>query len=983
MIAPCLDEEQALAFLAGDLAADRHGTVEAHVDDCNSCRQVLAALVRNVASAGTLPGHTRAQAAQRWEVGHAIGRYVIRGRIGRGGMGSVYRADDTELGRAVALKRLHAAADTEARARLVREARAAAQLSHPNVVTIYEVGDDAGTPFIAMELIDGMTLTAWLAESPRPWRAIVAVLAQAGRGLAAAHDHGLVHRDFKPDNVLVDHSGRARVADFGLARAGDTPPGTHEDAPAARDARLARLTATGSLAGTPAYLAPELVDGATPDPRSDQYAFAITLFEALRGQHPFPGASPEAMWTAMAAGKIRDGGRDVPGWLDRHVRRGLAVAPAERWPDVASFVAAIDGRDLSPASSATAWRRGWIVRGARRPIWPLLVGGGALAAAIAVVLALPSSHRDPCSDTAAPIAALWPARRAAVEGSLPRDVAPATLAALDAFAERWRTGAQAACRATTDGSQSHELADRRAACLDRARIRIEAVLDDIAKPGALASAESLPDLAACADLAQLQHGEPLPTSRKDREQLDAAERDLAHIDLLRDRGELHAAGSLIAGVRATAKRLDAYSLLARTELAANELARDLGDGDAQSTSAFAAWSAAGNAGDSDLTQIAMLALISAGEQTDAKMLDQIAAPTEGASRMDARVYRAFGVAQRNAGRYADSIASLERAQAILARLLPEDSLDRLLADFELAGTLVMHGEAAAALPTLQRVNAALTKRVAPLRREALDALHVLSMAEAATGNSTAAIADESEVLARRTELFGAHAAVTAVTREQLATRLDDAGRHAESVAARELAITDLLAAPHEPVVSVAEARVNLATDYIELGRYDDAIAVLSLARPVLVKAHGEQHPDVAIADLALVHARVARATATHTTAGLADDVALLDRLQQGFAQTFGASSQPVAAVLEVRGSLEAARGQWAAADRAYASSLAALGDHAGSDRADVELERARALWQLHQLAAARAAAQAAVADYQTAGRDERVAAARTWLAAHT
>ncbi|HUJ63162.1 MAG TPA: serine/threonine-protein kinase [Kofleriaceae bacterium] len=357
----CIDEASALAFIAGTLPPEVRTTIENHIDDCASCRRVLAALMRT-----HTPDVAAAAESVEWLPGARVGRYVIRERIGRGGMGTVYRADDVELVRPVALKRLHAGADEQARARLVREARAAAQLQHPNVIAVLEVGEHAGMPFLAMEMVEGTTLTEWL-KTPRPWRDIVAMMAQAGRGLVAAHERGLVHRDFKPDNVLVDRAGRARVADFGLARAPDHERGV----PLPRDQLLARMTATGALAGTPAYLAPEVVGGAPPDARSDQYAFAVALYEALRGQHPFKGQTAEMLWNEMAEGRIREGGRPIPAWLDRYVRRGLAVEPAARWPDLASFIAAID----RPPRRALPWLAGIGVAGA------LAMSGLALVAA--------------------------------------------------------------------------------------------------------------------------------------------------------------------------------------------------------------------------------------------------------------------------------------------------------------------------------------------------------------------------------------------------------------------------------------------------------------------------------------------------------------------------------------------------------------------------------------------------------------------------
>jgi serine/threonine protein kinase len=406
----CLDETQVLAFVANDLPAGIRQTLEDHVDDCATCRMVLSELIR---ARGAPRGHTT-ELADEWGPGARVGRYVVLARIGSGGMGTVFRAEDVELGRVVALKRLHSGADSAARARLVREARSAAQLQHPNVVTVHEVGEDGGTPFLAMELVDGVTLTVWLRERPRAWQEIVGVIAQAGRGLAAAHERGIVHRDFKADNVLVDRTGRARVADFGLARASEQLEADEREPSA--DAGLAPLTATGALAGTPAFMAPELVEGAAPDARTDQYAFAVTLHEALRGQHPFAGKTAQSLWAEMASGRIRDGGRPVPAWLDRHVRRGLAVEPAARWSSVASFADAIEKPPVQRMRrlaigvalaltigaivwSAATWKLGKQVADAPMPtpMTTMAVGAGSSesrADAPAVLQAQPATPKD-------------------------------------------------------------------------------------------------------------------------------------------------------------------------------------------------------------------------------------------------------------------------------------------------------------------------------------------------------------------------------------------------------------------------------------------------------------------------------------------------------------------------------------------------------------------------------------------------------------
>jgi serine/threonine protein kinase len=231
--------------------------------------------------------------------GATIGRYRVVRVVGEGAMGRVYEAIDPTLDRTVALKVLHPrAAASELARRLEREARAMARLSHPGVMQIFDTGTHEGQPFLAMELIEGGTLRAWLDERPRPWREVLDVFLRAGHGLAAAHDAKLVHRDFKPDNVIVGRDGRVRVTDFGLA-------GTDResvDGAADLDARPlahATLTATGALLGTPAYMAPEQMRGESVDARADLYAFGVALHEGLFGARPFEAAT----WSALLATK--------------------------------------------------------------------------------------------------------------------------------------------------------------------------------------------------------------------------------------------------------------------------------------------------------------------------------------------------------------------------------------------------------------------------------------------------------------------------------------------------------------------------------------------------------------------------------------------------------------------------------------------------------------------------------------------------------
>ncbi len=893
--------------------------------------------------------------ADEWPAGRAVGRYIVRGRIGRGGMGTVYRADDPDLGRAVALERLHASADADTRARLVREARAAAQLAHPNVVTVYEVGAEGGTPFIAMELVDGSTLTAWLAETRRPWREITAMLAQAGQGLAAAHARGLVHRDFKPDNVLVDRAGRARVADFGLARAGDEP----NDAAAAPDPHLGRLTQTGALAGTPAYMAPELVAGGPPDARSDQYAFAVAAYEALHGRHPFEGATAPMLWAAMAAGEIRPGARALPGWLERAVRRGMAVEPAARYASMQELV-----RAIAPARPR---RRGLV-----------LGGGGALGLALAAIIALALRGRapDPCAAAGAGLAKVWPAKRAQVADRVGAD----TLAALDTYAQAWVTASDEVCHS----DDTAYLAELRLTCLDHARRRVGVVVDAVvagdaaAVAGAAGAADELPELADCANLERLRRDDYIPDTAIERAVYATADRLLARAEVARDRGALHEARAFAAVAGVTASGIHAKVLAARAGLAEAEVADELGDRAGQLRAATAAAALASSTSDDELKIEGDIARIAAGTRTGdaAANLAAIAElPTE-PSRLTARLYTLRGLLQAELGHYDDAVASLRTADAMRAKVIPPDHVERLAGESDLAGALIVQRHDAEGLAILRRVNPALAKRVAPLRREAIEGLRRLAMAEDHLGHHEAAIAAAGEVVARQAQIFGEHGVTTALARAELADSLAGGGYRAEAARAFEVAIADELASTIGPIANVAEARTNLAVSLDAIGRYDDAVAQLALARPLLVRAKGDAHVDVAIADLTLARAQIGRAVAARH-GDLAEAAAILERITPIFEASFGAGSHVMAAIVEARGELAAARGQWAAADAAYAAALALA---APGDRADIELARATTLAHTGHAAEAQASADAAARDFAAAGPGfaDRVAAARAW-----
>ncbi len=344
-----------------------------------------------------------------------IHRFTVLRVLGEGGMGVVYAAYDEELDRRLAIKLvrddLHEG--SQGGSRMLREAQAMARVSHPNVVQVYEVGKFAGQIFLAMEYIKGLPLTDWVNAEEHDWREIRDMYIQAGRGIAAAHAQGLVHRDFKPDNVLVGSDGRARVLDFGLARAEDSAARS----PNAADSMLmsalatsnsafeAKLTVVGTIMGTPAYMSPEQHMGMPTGAPSDQFSFCVALYESIYGQHPFPGESYQELAEAVTCGKPLPPPRcNVPDWLLQALLTGMAVDPDERHPSMDTLLAELSQDSTPIASTRSRW------------LWPA-VTIFAVASAVLVTLSL-VADRDPSPEELAMIQNLETEAREAADHKL-------------------------------------------------------------------------------------------------------------------------------------------------------------------------------------------------------------------------------------------------------------------------------------------------------------------------------------------------------------------------------------------------------------------------------------------------------------------------------------------------------------------------------------------------------------------------------------
>jgi len=309
----------------GTLALDQRRGLESHLDGCDHCAQTVSELARLFVSTSWGPAH---EPGAGHDAPIELGRYRLGRRLGAGGMGVVFEAHDPELDRRVAIKLLHRGSADDGE-RLLQEARAMARLAHPNVVAVFDVGRVGTQLFVAMELIEGTTLRQWLASDPRPDRAaILAMFTGAGQGLAAAHAMGLVHRDFKPDNVLIGADRRARVTDFGLARLLAGASGDDVEQP--------------RRVGTPAYMAPEQWRGAAGDVRSDQFSFCVALYEALFDRRPFAGDSVAALARSVCEGVAEPVPRATPRWLRELFARGLARDPAARYLDMDALLRGLE-----------------------------------------------------------------------------------------------------------------------------------------------------------------------------------------------------------------------------------------------------------------------------------------------------------------------------------------------------------------------------------------------------------------------------------------------------------------------------------------------------------------------------------------------------------------------------------------------------------------------------------------------------------------
>ena len=837
--------------------------------------------------------------------GDALGRYVVLDRVGAGAMGLVYAAYDPRLDRRVALKLLHARPELEEGSRraqrLLREAQAMAQLTHPNVVTVHDVGTEGGRVFLAMEYVQGETLTRWLAR-PRHWREVIEVFVAAGRGLAAAHAKGLVHRDFKPDNVMLGDDGRVRVMDFGLARAGDDASaegssGTEGGSRPSEELRVAtQLTRTGAMLGTPAYMAPEQHLRRAVDARSDQFAYCVALHEALYGVRPFAGGTLAALGMAIIKGLVVDPppGRAVPKWLRKVVLRGLSPAPRERFADIGELLRALQ-------------------HDPRRRRRAGLVGGGAVLLAWVAWLAWPtpaqSPREPPCREVEQHLHGVWDEARAArvaaairATGSpVAEDTVQRVGTRLDRYAEGWVTMRRHSCEATrVRGEQSEALLDLRSACLDQRLHRMGDLVEVLERADgevvqrAVGAVAELPSIEPCADVVALRSGLPPPEDPRVAAEAERLRASLGRVQVLVLGGRYEPARSLAVAVRAEAEALAYAPVLAETELAWGELLIETGELEPAAGALTRAYFTALQVRHDEVAA-------RAAAQLTSLVGYRLARHAEGtrwgehALAMSLRVGEGRlpeAEARHHLGVLADALGDDETASQSYARsfalrsvLLDPDHPDLARSLNALGNVHLDRGEYEQALRRYQE-SLALRERVfGPRHPEVAGALNNVSLILRRRKDFEGAVAALERAVAIYEAGLGEDNLRLAQSVDNLGIALREGGDPvaAEAQHRRAIRIRERALGPEHP--DVGDSRLGLGRALTDQGRYAEAEPLLQRALELYERGFGPEHPAVAAALVGLGSAQLEQGQAKTAATTLVRAVEILGRRGSSTDQT--------------------------------------------------------------------------------------------------
>jgi serine/threonine protein kinase len=811
-VSACLDDSAIAELLDDQLDADARHEVDRHIEGCQACRKLVAELARGAPSPSLTapPSHAPSTNAPERvspdieDLAHAflpgarLGRYVVLSLVGMGGLGMVYEAYDPDLDRRVALKLLRErspkgaerskradpnepgaarskradpnepGAENEPAGRdlLLREAQALAKLSHRNVVAVHDVGilggcllggcRLCGRVFIAMEFVAGSTLRAWLGSERRGWRRVLEVFREAGQGLVAAHQAGLVHRDFKPDNVLVRSDGHACVTDFGLARVGVPGPARSKRADpdkdecgdrAASDAAMTADSEWGDLIGTPAYMAPELfASNPAADARSDQYAFCVSLFEALYGFRPFGGDTLADLRAAVTQGCVREApvSTDVPAWLARAVMRGLSLDARDRFSSMSDLLAALR-EPRRPRARAAALAAAGVMTVAA-------IGGGVVARARA--------HDAPalpvCRGGDAKLGAVWSeAQRWSIEQAFAATGLPyeelamrAVERGLDRFSRDWLAAYTEACEATrVRGEQSEQLLDERMVCLEQRRKEARAVVDEYLRADeraverAVEAADAIPSpLTSCAAEA-LRGARAWPSDAAARAKLEAVQTGLAVAKARHHEGHDAEAADAAADALMRAKIAGSDELQCEAGVELAELEERLANRPACQRDALDAALLGQTANLDDCAARAWSLLVVAATKDSkldeahlyARLASAAIARLGGNARLEGHLLGETTLLLRAESKTAEALDAADRGLSLLARAEGDLSLDYLRALYDRAVILLDNGRFDESLADLRRYVGAATEMLGAEHPRTLDGRYALARALNALG----------------------------------------------------------------------------------------------------------------------------------------------------------------------------------------------------------------------------------------------------------
>ena len=807
------------------------------------------------------------------ERGSSVGRYVVLGELGAGGMGVVYAAYDPELDRKVAVKllrpelgaRARPQAAEQARMRLLREAQALAKLGHPNVVAIHDVGAVADGVWLAMEFVEGETLGAWSTARRRSWREVLEVMRAAARGLVAAHAAGLIHRDFKPDNVMVSSDGRVRVMDLGLARRGAEAEAPGPAGAAYSDdslpLRLGQsalkidLTHVGAIMGTPAYMAPEQHKGGEVGPAADIFAFCVSFWEGLFGERPFAGETYPELVVNVMNGAVRPPprGRVAPRWLRRILERGLAVDPAQRWPSVERLVAELD--------RGQARVRGTIV-GMTLAIVVAAAGGG-----WAWQMAKQAAAVASCEAAGASIDAIWndEARARVRDGLLATGLGHAATTAekvmpwLDRQAAAWRAARTDACiDAEILGAWDADTRERGYQCLEERRLALASLVTTLTQAGpeaakrAVGAAAALEPVAPCRDPGQLARTPSLP--------VEVAAKVQRVREAIVQVGDFQTAGRFDEGVAAaraalaTAEAVGWPPIVAAARLKLGVLLVDKGDFAAAEVALVAAYFMAMDAGASEVAADAALGLTHVigklGRHEEGKRWSRHAelaiAPLEPSAglRSARRLNQLASILATTAG-YAEAAELYASALAIQESLLGRGHPELVGTLNAIANLRITMDDKAGAGELLERAVGIAEEALGADHPALADSLHNLANLRIALKAHAEALVLEERALAIQERTYGpehVNVGTSLITISGLHRQLGD---HARSLASSERALEIFEAAlgPEHP--RVAAALATLASNRKTMGAHAEAKALNRRALEIFERSLGPEHPDVA------------------------------------------------------------------------------------------------------------------------------------------